>query len=59
MYLCREMTKAPTTGLATLFHCKHHSAITHAHARMGKTLESDRQALAIVAGIKRVIEYSL
>lgn len=59
MYLCREITKAPTTTIAKTFGCRNHSAITHAHDRLEAALQTDPQLLATVNTIRKVIEYSM
>ena len=59
MYLCREMTKSSMTMLAQTFGCRNHSAIAHAHARLGTALDNDPKILATVDNIRTVIKHSL
>jgi chromosomal replication initiator protein len=53
MYLCRELTGAATTTLATAFNCKNHSAISHAHAKVRATVQSDIEAMKAVSDIRQ------
>jgi chromosomal replication initiator protein len=56
MYLCKELTRIPMATLAATFGCKNHSAIFHAHKRLGKQLETDPQALGVVCRIREKLE---
>lgn len=58
MFLCKDMTRVPMATLATTFGCKNHSAIFHAHKRLGKQLETDPQALGVVLKIREKLEYT-
>ncbi|MGO8673265.1 MAG: chromosomal replication initiator protein DnaA [Capsulimonadaceae bacterium] len=58
MYLCREMSRSSMSTLAETFGCKNHTAIAHAHTRMREAIDADPKLLGIVAGIRKVIEYS-
>lgn len=59
MYLAKEMSGISVTAIAADFGCKNRTAVTHAHNRMKKSLETDHEVLSLITKMQKVIEYNL
>lgn len=59
MYLAKEMSGISVTAIATDFGCKNRTAVTHAHHRMKKAVETDHEVLSVIAKMQKVVEYNL
>ena len=59
MYLCRELTGIPMATIATVFGCKHHSAVAHAHSKMRTSVTDDSVTLTAIAKVRKALEYQL
>ena len=56
MFLTKELSGVPLSTLAATFGLKSHTAIVHAHARLGKEMEDDPQILSLIGRIKQEVE---
>jgi chromosomal replication initiator protein len=59
MYLAKEMSGLSVTAIADAFGCSNRTAVTHAHSRTQKLVDSDPEVLGAISQMRKVIQYNL